>query len=324
MTGSRGRWLFGAWGRMGTGIMIVSALLLAGTRAGGKQADKGSAGEAVLARALASGLKVEKVAGGYQFLEGPLWTKRNTLLFSDTPGDTIFEYTGSGSPRPFQRPAFQPNGNTLDPQGRLITCRKGSRSVTRMEKKGGMTTLAERFEGKRLNAPNDVAARSNGDLYFTDPPYGVTPEQEELHFYGVFRLAKDGTLTAQARDFVKPNGIAFSPDEKRLYVDDTDRRHIRVFDVKPNGDLENGRVFAEVQGRRPGAPDGLKVDRQGNVYCTGSGGIHVFTPSGKELGVIDVPEVAANCAFGDRDMKTLYLTAGTSLYRVRLPLAGKR
>ena len=268
--------------------------------------------------------KVEKVAGGFQFIEGPVWMPSGTLVFSDIPADTLYEWKGGGTAGVFRKPSNNSNGNTLDRQDRLVTCEHGSRKVTRTEKDGKITVLAERYEGRLLNSPNDVVERSNGDIYFTDPPYGIKKEQEEVGFNGVYRLAPDGTLTAVARDFIRPNGLAFSPDEKRLYVDDTEGKHIRVFDVHADGSLANGRVFADIRGEKPGVPDGMRVDTRGSVYCTGSGGIQVFAPSGKLLGVIEVPEVAANCAWGDADNKTLYITASTGLYRIRLKIAGVR
>lgn len=268
------------------------------------------------------GALLEKVVGGFRFVEGPVWTTSGTLIFSDIPADTIYEWKGGDTVEVFLQPSHNSNGNTLDRQGRLVTCEHGSRRVTRTEKDGTVSVIAEQYEGKRLNSPNDVVVHSNGDFYFTDPPYGIKKEQEEVGFYGVYQLKPDGTLTALVKDFVRPNGLAFSPDEQRLYVDDTDQRHLRVFDVLPDGTLANGRVFAEVKGENPGVPDGLRVDSKGNIYCTGSGGIQVFAPSGTKLGTIEVPEVAANCAWGDDDNRTLYITASTGLYRIRLGIPG--
>jgi gluconolactonase len=273
---------------------------------------------------ISPGAKLEKLAGGFKFVEGPVWMPSGSLVFSDIPADTLYEWKGGDKASVFRTPSLNSNGNTLDRQGRLISCEHGSRKVTRTEKDGKITVLAERHEGKLLNSPNDVVVRSNGDIYFTDPPYGIKKEQEEIGFNGVYRLKPDGTLTALVKDFIRPNGLAFSPDEKRLYIDDTEGRHIRVFDVRADGTLANGRIFAEVKGEKPGVPDGLRVDTNGNVYCTGSGGIQVFAPSGKRLGTIEVPEVAANCAWGDADNKSLYITASTGLYRIRLKIAGVR
>lgn len=268
------------------------------------------------------GAKVEKIAGDLKFIEGPVWMRPGMLVFSDIPADTLYSWKPGGKLEEFRKPSHNANGNTLDREGRLISCEHGSRQVTRTELNGKITILADRFEGKRLNSPNDVVVRSNGDIYFTDPPYGITKEQEELGFYGVYRISKAGKLTLVLNDFKRPNGLAFSPDEKLLYVDDTEGHHIRVFTVKSNGDMTNGHLFAEIRGDKPGVPDGMRVDTHGNVYCTGSGGIHVFAPSGRHLGVIEVPEVAANCAWGDMDGKSLYITASTGLYRIRLKIAG--
>ncbi len=266
--------------------------------------------------------RLERLAGGFQFIEGPVWMPTGTLVFSDIPADTMYEWKGAGQPSLFRHPSNNSNGNTLDHEGRLITCEHGSRHVTRTERDGTVAVIAERYQGRLLNSPNDVVVKTNGDIYFTDPPYGIRSEQAEIGFNGVFRLSAEGTLTALATDFNRPNGLAFSPDERRLYVDDSAERLIRAFDVEADGTLSNGRVFARVDGQKPGVPDGLRVDAQGNVYCTGSGGVQVFTPAGKALGTIDVPEVAANCAWGDEDRRTLYITASTSLYRIHLKIPG--
>jgi gluconolactonase len=270
------------------------------------------------------GAEVEKIAEGFQFTEGPVWIRRGTLIFSDIPADTLYEWNGQGKPEVYRHPSRNANGNTLDLQGRLVTCEHGSRTVTLTEADGSVTVLAERYEGKRLNSPNDVVVKSDGAIYFTDPPYGITKDEEELGFYGVYRRSPEGQLTLLVKDFIRPNGLAFSPDEQRLYVDDTERQHIRAFEVQPDGTLGEGRVFAEVTGEKPGVPDGMRVDQKGNVYCTGSGGVQVFTSSGKRIGIIEVPEVAANCAWGESDAQTLYITASIGLYRIRLNIPGKR
>jgi gluconolactonase len=267
--------------------------------------------------------RVEKVASGFEFIEGPLWHPKGFLLFSDIPANTIYRWTRNEKPLVFRRPSGNANGNTLDREGRLITAEHGNRRVSRTEKDGTVVTLASQYEGKRLNSPNDIVVRADGSIYFTDPPYGIKSEQEELRFYGVYRLAPDGTLTLLVKDFVRPNGIAFSPDEKKLYVNDTDKSHIRVFDVKPNGTLGNGRIFAELKDpSKRGVPDGMKVDAKGNLYSTGPGGVWVFSPAGNLRGKIEVPEVAANLAWGDSNYKTLYITASNSLYRIRLKVPG--
>ncbi|MEP0781568.1 SMP-30/gluconolactonase/LRE family protein [Microcoleus sp. ZQ-A2] len=267
--------------------------------------------------------QVEKVAGDFQFTEGPLWHPKGFLLFSDIPANTLYQWTANKKPEIFRRPSGNANGNTLDREGRLLTAEHSNRRVSRTEKDGSIVTLASQYEGKRLNSPNDLAVKSDGSIYFTDPPYGIKSEQEELGFYGVYRLASDGKLTLLVKDFVRPNGIAFSPDEKKLYVNDSEKGHIRVFDVKSDGTLENGQLFAELKDpSKNGVPDGMKVDQKGNVYSTGPGGIWVFSPSGNLLGILEVPEVAANIAWGDDDYKTLYITASNSLYRIRLKIPG--
>jgi sugar lactone lactonase YvrE len=268
---------------------------------------------------------VEKVAGGFEFTEGPVWVPDGYLLFSDIPASTIYRWTpGSVSAEVFRAPSGRSNGLTLDREGRLLAC-EHDRSLSRTEGDGSVVSLAERYEGKRLNSPNDVVVRSDGSIYFTDPPYGLPRQEEgrELDFNGVYRLAPDGALTLLDDSFDRPNGLAFSPDERVLYVDDSRRGHIRAFDVQADGTLSNGLVFAEI--REPGeqgVPDGMKVDVRGNVFCTGPGGIWVLDAAGEPLGVIRVPEVPANLAWGDDDLKTLYITARTGLYRLRVRTGG--
>ncbi len=277
------------------------------------------------------GAKLEKLATGFMFTEGPVCdATRGCLLFSDIPGNKMRKWMKGEGIEVVRDPSGKSNGLTLDKQGRLIACEHANRRVSRMEKDGTIVTIADRYEGKRLNSPNDVVVKSDGSIYFSDPPYGLTaefgvPGEQELPFQGVYRLSPDcETLTLLVDDFEKPNGLAFSPDESLLYIDDTDRAHVRVFDVNPDGTISNGRVFAEIKGDEPGGVDGMKVDSEGNVYVTGPGGIHVFDPQGNKLGRIDVPEVAANMAWGDDDWKTLYITASTSLYRISLGVEGIR
>ena len=268
---------------------------------------------------------VEKVAGGFEFTEGPVWVPDGYLLFSDIPASTMYRWTpGSVSAEVFRAPSGRSNGLTLDREGRLLAC-EHDRRLSRTEGDGSVVTLAERYEGKRLNSPNDIVVRSDGSIYFTDPPYGLPRQEEgrELDFNGVYRLAPDGALTLLDDSFDRPNGLAFSPDERVLYVNDSRRGHIRAFDVRVDGTLSNSRVFAEL--REPGeqgVPDGMKVDVRGNVFCTGPGGIWVLDTTGEPQGVIGVPEVPANLAWGDDDLKTLYITARTGLYRMRLRTGG--
>jgi len=269
---------------------------------------------------------VEELATGFGFTEGPVWCG-DCLLFSDIPNNRIVRWRRlieGPEVTTFRTPSGNSNGLTLDKSRRLISCEHSTRRLTRTELDGSITVLAERYQGKRLNSPNDVVVRSDGSIYFTDPPYGLTnlTDWKELPFNGVYRLAPDGELVLLVDDFDRPNGLAFSPDESILYVNDTARRHIRAFDCSPDGSISNGRVLIEMNEPEPGAPDGMKVDQQGNIYCTGPGGFWIIEPSGKSLGRIMPPELPANLAWGDSDWKTLYLTARTGLYRLRLIIPG--
>ena len=267
-------------------------------------------------------IKVEKLFDGFKFTEGPLWNPEGFLLFSDIPADTIYKWNTAYKPAIFRRPSGNTNGNAYDNQGRLISAQH-NRKLTRTEKDGKVTVLAERYDNKLLNSPNDIAVKSDGSIYFTDPPYGIKKEQEELGFYGIYRWDENGYLTLLNQEMVRPNGIAFSPDEKKLYVSDSEKLHILVFDVKPDGTLSEGRVFAELPGPTDkGVPDGMKVDVKGNIYCTGSGGVWIFSTTGELLDKINVPEKATNLAWGNQDYKTLYITASNSVYRIPLNVAG--
>ncbi|NEP58396.1 MAG: galactose-1-epimerase [Symploca sp. SIO2G7] len=276
-----------------------------------------------LGEIMAPNTQVEKVAGGFRFTEGPVWHPDGFLIFSDIPANTIYQWQPEQKAEIFRQPSGKANGNTLDLSKRLITAEHDNRRVSRTEPDGTIITLASHYQGKRLNSPNDLAVKSDGSIYFTDPPYGIKSEQEELGFYGVYRLAPDGELTLLVDDFVRPNGIVFSPDETKLYINDSEKGHIRVFDVKPEGMLENGKLFAKLKPpSKEGAADGMKVDIKGNIYSTGPGGVWVFAPSGNLLGIIETPEPPANLAWGGNDYQTLYITAKTSLYRIQLKFAG--
>jgi gluconolactonase len=271
---------------------------------------------------------LDRVATGFTFTEGPVW-RGDDLLFSDIPNSRTIRYR----PLPegpeittFRHPTGNANGLTLDRQGNLIACEHTTRQVTRVDRQGRVETIADAYPGKRLNSPNDVVVRSDGGIYFTDPPYGLRNQSEgkELPFNGVFRLDAGGALHLLADDFERPNGLALSPDEKTLYVDDSARFHIRAFEVAADGSASGGRVWAELKPKpeERGVPDGMKVDAEGNVYCTGPGGVWVLGENGRLLGRIVMPEVTANLAWGDADWRTLYLTASTSLYRLRLSVPG--
>lgn len=276
------------------------------------------------------GAKIEKLAGGFKFTEGPVWMREGFLVFSDIPNNVLRKWDPkSAKISDFRSPSQNTNGNTLDAQGRLVCCEHSGRRVSRREKDGSYVTIVDRYEGKRLNSPNDVIFKSDGAMYFTDPPYGLPKQDQdpakELPFNGVYRY-KDGKLTLLTKELTRPNGLAFSPDEKTLYVANSDaaRKIWMAYPVEADGTLGAGKVFYDVtQSKQDGLPDGLKVDKEGNVYGTGPGGVWVLSPSGKYLGLIRPEEVPANCHWGD-DGKTLYMTARTGLYRIKLNIPGIR
>jgi gluconolactonase len=278
-------------------------------------------------RIVPADVKVERLGTGFQFTEGPIWNvEGDYLLFSDIPGNRISKWTREDGISGFRFPSGKSNGLTLDRKGRLVACEHANRRVSRTEEDGTVVSIASHYMGKKLNSPNDVVVKSDGSVYFTDPPYGLnamfgTFEVQELPFYGVYRLSPDGNDLALLIDDSVPNGLAFSPDESLLYVADTEKNHIRVFDVVDGGKTANGRLFANIPGE-PLAPDGLKADSEGNIYVTGKGGIWVLDPKGQRLGVIPVPELPANLAWGDADWKTLYIAARSSVYRVRVNIPG--
>ncbi len=252
-----------------------------------------------------------------------------SVIFSDILGNSIYRWSTVDRLEKLRRNSYMANGNAYDHDGRLITCEHATSRVSRTDLTSDTyEVLATHYDGKRLNSPNDVVVTSNGTIYFTDPTsgrsagYGV-PREPELAFSGVYRLDPySSKLTLLLDDFAKPNGLCFSGDESLLYVNDTMRQHIRVFEVLADGSVASGRLFANLTGDKPGVADGLKVDSQGNIYSCGPGGIHVFTPAGDCLGVIETPEYATNFVFGDDDLCSLYITATTSLYRLRVNIPG--
>ena len=264
----------------------------------------------------------ERLATGFQFTEGPVWLPEGALLFSDIPASRIYRWAPETGAQVWREPSGNSNGLTLDREGRLLACEHGNRRVSRTEADGTVVALAERYEGKRLNSPNDIVVRSDGVIYFTDPPYGIEPAQREQPVNGVYALRPDGTLRLVADDFERPNGLVFSPDEAILYIGDSPRRHVRAFDVDSDGAIHSSRVFADMDHPQPGSPDGMKVDVEGHLYVTGATGVWVFEPDGELVGVIVTPERPANCAWGDADRQSLYITARPSLYRVRTKVAG--
>ena len=259
--------------------------------------------------------------------EGPVWWKEGGyLLFSDINGNRRMKYTPGQGTVEFKKPTNGANGLTRDMQGRLVACEGLGRRVVREETDGSITVIAGSFQGHRLNRPNDVVVKSDGAIYFTDPQGNVVPDQTDLTYAGVYRVSPDlGTITLLVNDFLTPNGLAFSPDESVLYINDTRRRHIRAFDMAPNGTLarQTDHVFADLDGSEPGVPDGMKVDTTGNVYCGGAGGIWILDPNGKKLGrIIHGRPQTTNIAFGGPDWKTLYFTNANFLGSVNLKIAG--
>ena len=274
-------------------------------------------------------VQFERIATGCLFTEGPLWHPTDHyLLWSDMPGDHLRRWSPRDGVSTFRKPCNKSNGLTWDRQGRLLACEHASSQVTRTEADGGITPLATHFQGKQLNSPNDIVCAADGGVYFSDPPYGRAefygvPRAPELPFQGVYRAGPDPKRPILlVDDFDRPNGLCFSRDGHRLFINDTARQHIRVFDVNPDGGLAGGKLWAETTGEGPGAPEGMKIDSDGNVYCCGPGGIHVLTPDAVCLGVIHVPEHTANFAWGDADYRSLYITASTSVYRIRVQVPG--
>jgi gluconolactonase len=285
---------------------------------------------------------VEKIAAGFRFTEGPVWFREHGyLVFSDIPANTQYLWKPGEGVRVYRQPSgfdgsewpdgqeIGSNGLTRDAEGRLTNCEHGNRRVTRVEPDGSVTVLASHWQGRRLNSPNDAVYKSDNSLYFTDPPYGLLNQDEdpakELVFNGVYRVL-NGELDLLVDDLTRPNGLAFSPDERVLYVanSDSSRKVWMRYEVTGDGKLTNGRVFFDAQDEPgDGLPDGMKVDVEGNVYATGPGGVLVFNSDGKHLGTIRLPETPANCGWGDEDGKTLYVTAQTGVYRVRTLIGGQ-
>ena len=291
------------------------------------------------------GAKLEKVAGGFTWTEGPIWIKRGGyLLFADIPANSIWKYVPGQKPILFLHPSGwaettpfggkEPgsNGMTVDAKGRLTVAGHANRNVWRLETMnphGPKTTLASRFEGKRFNSPNDLAYRSDGSLYFTDPPYGLPTQQDDdphkdMKINGVYRIAS-GKVQLLISNMSRPNGIAFSPDEKYLYVDSSDLKY-KVwmrYEVQPDGSVTNGKVLLNcTSDPREGGPDGMKVDREGNIFGAGPGGVWILSPDGKHIGTIDMPERTGNLAWGGEDGRTLYITASSGLYRIPVKVGG--
>jgi len=280
----------------------------------------------------------EKLAGDFGFTEGPLWHPDGYWLFVDIRSLKIHKMSTSGQLETFRDPSFGTNGMTFDKQGNMVVCESDNRQIMRRQADGSYTAIATHADGKRLNRPNDIVGRSDGSLYFTDPGGRLTDTERELDFSGVHIIAPDGNQSVGTTETEYPNGLAFSPDEKILYVAITrldsrcleekekkqvcEHQLIRAFDVAPDGSLSNNRVFANMHSAEDGVPDGMKVDVDGNVYCTGSEGVWVFDASGNHLGTIILPEIPANCAWGGPDNRTMLFTARTSVFSMRMKNPG--
>ncbi len=279
---------------------------------------------------LASGAEVEKVAGGFVLTEGPVWHRSGRLYFTDMRGNKTYTWSPKEGATLLPGPGNRANGLAFDPQGRLVYCEHGGRKVSRREPDGQIVTVVDRYQGKRLNAPNDLAISPDGSIYFTDIRHNLPKGAErEIEFSGVYRLRPDGDLQLIDETMDGPNGVAFSPNRQTLYVADTRRQQVWAFAVAADGGASHKRLFAETKptwNAEPGArsrPDGLKTDVEGNVYvAVVETGVWVFDRTGRHLGIIPVPEPTTNVAFGDADARTLYITAGTGLHRIRLANPG--
>lgn len=287
--------------------------------------------------------KVERIVGGRTWVEGPVWNRHKAyLLFSDIPANAVIKWqenkgasvflkpSGYTGKTPFDGPEPGSNGLAFDQEGRLVLAQHGDRRIARLEKNGKLRTLVDRFEGRRINSPNDLVFKSNGDLYFTDPPFGLPKSyddpRKELPFQGVYRLTRSGKLTLLTKDIKAPNGIAFSPDEKKLYISNADRANAVWFsyDIDPDGAIGNRRIFFNATGianAKPGGPDGMKVDKAGNIFAAGPGGVYVFAPDSTHLGTIDLGAATGNVAWGE-DGSSLFIASKQSIYRLKLTIRG--
>ena len=269
----------------------------------------------------------EMACTGFRFTEGPLWGPDGFIYFVDLRRNLQLRWSRKTGTQIVRRDSGEGNGTTFDSDGRMLMCEGGRRRVTRQQDDGTWVDIASSYDGKRLNRPNDVVCRSDGTIYFTDPAGRLPVEERELDFAGVMMVSTNGSLSVATDECEYPNGLAFSPDEKTMYVaisrsENWPHEFIRAFDVQPDGTLSNNRIFAEMYSDEDGVPDGMKVDVEGRIFCTGAGGCWIFDPQGNHLGTIKLPEVPANVAFGGPDRRDLFFTARTSLYMLRAHTPG--
>ena len=265
----------------------------------------------------------ETLAKGFQFTEGPVWHPDRYLLFSDIAGDTIFRFVPGRGVQKFISPSRNSNGLTFDAAGRLLACEHGGRQISRISESNTMVPLVREYNGKPLNSPNDIVVHSSGSIFFTDPPYGIDPDTGEQGFNGVYRVDTNGSIALLRDDMERPNGLAFNNDESVLFVADSWKRHVLAYAV--NADLSLGKpsVFADMDVAETGNPDGIKIDIENNMYVAGGGGIWAIDPSGKHLGTVEFPELPANLAFGGARNMTLFVTARTGIYSIRVNVPGR-
>ena len=263
-------------------------------------------------------VKIERVVAGLLFADGPAWSRENFLIFSDVPRDKLMKLTPGEPVAVLREDTRGANGNAFDAQGRLYTCEGRGRRVVRTDKHGKIEAIAERWDGKRLNAPNDIAVRKDGEAYFTDPAFGYQQDSRELNFFGVFHISRKGEVEVIAKPKGRPNGVAVSASGKTLYVSNSDERNIRTYDLDKNGSASNERVL--ISGI-DGVPDGIRLDEKGNLYVAAQG-LAVYSPDGKPVLTMPLSDKPSSCAFGDADLQTLYITARRSVYRVRMTVKG--
>lgn len=264
-----------------------------------------------------SQVRIERVAKDHQFTEGPVWSPDGFLLFSDIPGNLIYKIDPKGK-SVYREQSNGANGNAYDSQGRLLSCESRTRRVVREEKSSKLTVVAETFEGKKFNAPNDIIVRQDGHIYFTDPAFGKQSDERELDFYGIFHITPRGVIDVVAKPKGRPNGIALSPNGRILYVANSDEHNVRAYDLDRQGNASNERVLIS---KIEGTPDGMTVDEKGNLYVTAKA-VYVYASDGKQIATIEVPETPTNITFGDSDLNSLYITAQTSVFKTKAPIKG--